>query len=142
MKTTTIISRLILWATALTLWACARPGTPDGGPYDETPPRVTGAQPADGATNSRSKNIEIFFDEYVKLERAAEKIVVSPPQINMPEISASGRKIKVKLLDTIQQNTTYTIDFGDAIVDNNEGNPMGKYTPTHSQRAKGSTRSR
>lgn len=132
MKTTTIISRLILWATALTLWACARPGTPDGGPYDETPPRVTGAQPADGATNSRSKNIEIFFDEYVKLERAAEKIVVSPPQINMPEISASGRKIKVKLLDTIQQNTTYTIDFGDAIVDNNEGNPMGKYTYTFS----------
>ena len=116
----------------LTLCGCARPGTPDGGPYDETPPRVVGAKPTDGGVNSTSNNIEIDFDEYVKLEKAAEKIVISPPQIDMPEISAAGRKIKVKLLDSLKPNTTYTIDFGDAIVDNNEGNPMGKYTYTFS----------
>ena len=123
---------LLATAVALLTLGCARPGTPDGGPYDETPPKVVGAKPDEGAVNSRSNNIEIFFDEYVKLEKAAEKIVISPPQINMPEISAIGRKIKVKLLDSLKQNTTYTIDFGDAIVDYNEGNPMGKYTYTFS----------
>ena len=123
---------LLATAVALLTLGCARPGTPDGGPYDETPPKVVGAKPNEGAVNSRSNNIEIFFDEYVKLEKAAEKIVISPPQINMPEISAIGRKIKVKLLDSLKQNTTYTIDFGDAIVDYNEGNPMGKYTYTFS----------
>lgn len=116
----------------LSLCSCARPGSPDGGPYDETPPKVVGANPGEGATDSRANNIEILFDEYVKLEKAAEKVVISPPQIDMPEISAVGRKIKIKLLDTLKQNTTYTIDFGDAIVDYNEGNPMGKYTYTFS----------
>ncbi len=119
-------------AVALSLAGCARPGSPDGGPYDETPPRVVGASPAEGAVNVRPRNIEIYFDEFVKLEKAAEKVVISPPQINMPEISAAGRKIKIKLLDSLKDNTTYTIDFGDAIVDNNEGNPMGKYTYTFS----------
>ncbi len=119
-------------AAALSLAGCARPGSPDGGPYDETPPRVVGASPAEGSVNSHPRNIEIYFDEFVKLEKAAEKVVISPPQMNMPEISAEGRKIKVKLLDTLKDNTTYTIDFGDAIVDNNEGNPMGKYTYTFS----------
>ncbi len=117
---------------ALSLVGCARPGSPDGGPYDETPPRVVSASPAEGAINSRPRNIEISFDEFVTLEKAADKVVISPPQINMPEISADGRKIKVKLLDSLKDNTTYTIDFGDAIVDYNEGNPMGKYTYTFS----------
>lgn len=131
----TITLRILTIATiiaTLTLCGCARPGTPDGGPYDETPPSVVGAHPADGATNCKSRNIEILFDEFVRLERAAEKVVISPPQIDMPEISAAGKKIKVKLLDSLKSNTTYTIDFGDAIVDNNEGNPMGKYTYTFS----------
>ena len=113
---------------AVLLTACARPGTPDGGPFDETPPRVVGANPAEGAVGAMPKTIEIFFDEYVKLENAYEKVVVSPPQMNQPEIAANGNRIKVKLLDSLKPNTTYTIDFSDAIVDNNEGNPMGKYS--------------
>ena len=119
-------------AIVMALTGCARPGTPDGGPFDETPPKVVGANPAEGAVGTSSKTIEILFDEYVRLENASDKIVVSPPQLNMPEISANGRKIKVKLIDSLMPNTTYTIDFGDAIVDNNEGNPMGKYTYTFS----------
>lgn len=121
-----------LAAVTLLLTACARPGTPDGGPFDETPPRVVGASPAEGAVGVMPKTIEIMFDEYVRLENASDKIVVSPPQINQSEISANGNRIKVKLIDTLKANTTYTIDFGDAIVDNNEGNPMGKYTYTFS----------
>lgn len=123
---------LIYIISILLLVGCARPGTPDGGPFDETPPRVVGANPAEGAVSSMPKTIEIFFDEYIKLENASDKIVVSPPQINQPEISANGNRIKVKLIDSLKPNTTYTIDFSDAIVDNNEGNPMGKYTYTFS----------
>ena len=66
-----------------------------------------------------------MFDEFIKLEKATEKVVVSPPQIQQPEIKASGKRIQVNLLDSLKPNTTYTIDFSDAIVDNNEGNPLG-----------------
>lgn len=122
----------ILATALLLLTGCARPGTPDGGEYDETPPKVLGAVPAEGSLNIKSQTMEVFFDEYVKLEKAAESVVISPPQLNMPEIAAQGHKIKVKLIDSLKANTTYTIDFGDAIVDNNEGNPLGKYTYTFS----------
>jgi len=108
--------------------ACASLGNPDGGPYDETPPKVIQATPANQATNSDKKKISILFDEYVKIENASEKVVVSPPQEEMANVRADGKRIKIELFDTLRSNTTYTIDFSDAIVDNNEGNPMGNYT--------------
>lgn len=108
--------------------ACASLGTPDGGPYDETPPQVVVASPANQATNSDKKKINILFDEYIKIENASEKVIVSPPQTEMANVRADGKKIKIELFDTLRPNTTYTIDFADAIVDNNEGNPMGNYT--------------
>ncbi len=114
--------------TAAMTVSCARMGQPDGGWYDETPPRVTGETPKDGAVNVKTRKVEIFFNEFVKIDDATEKVVVSPPQIEMPEIKSMGRKIEVKLNDTLKAETTYTIDFSDAISDNNEGNPMGNYT--------------
>lgn len=110
--------------------ACANIGTPDGGPYDETPPKIVRTSPKYASTNSRVSKVVLEFDENVKLENAAEKVVISPPQKEQPEISASGRRITVELLDTLKPNTTYTIDFADAIEDNNEGNPMGDYAFT------------
>ncbi|MCM1312462.1 MAG: Ig-like domain-containing protein [Bacteroides sp.] len=112
--------------------ACANIGTPDGGPYDETPPKIVRTSPKYASTNSRATKVVLEFDENVKLENAAEKVVISPPQKEQPEISASGKKITVTLLDTLRRNTTYTIDFADAIEDNNEGNPMGDYAFTFS----------
>ena len=117
----------ILGAT-LFIVACASIGTPEGGPRDYTPPKVVKCNPADRSTDNRTRKIRISFDEYIKLEKASEKVVVSPPQIEMPNISAEGKHIRVELFDTLRPNMTYTIDFSDAIVDNNEGNPMGKYT--------------
>lgn len=108
-------------------FSCANPGKPDGGPYDETPPRVIGSTPQEYTTGSKQSKIGIFFSEYIKLDNAAEKVVISPPQLEQPEIQASGKKIYVTLKDTLIPNTTYTIDFSDAIKDNNEGNPMGSY---------------
>ena len=108
--------------------SCAKMGSPDGGWYDETPPRVVGASPADKATNVHSKKVEIYFSEFIQVSDASEKVVVSPPQLEAPIISGQGKKIKVELQDSLKPNTTYTIDFSDAISDNNEGNPLGNYT--------------
>ena len=110
------------------LVSCAKMGQPDGGWYDETPPRVLGASPTERATDVNSKKVNIYFSEFIKLENASEKVVVSPPQIEAPEIKATGKRITVSLQDKLQPNTTYTIDFSDAITDNNEGNPLGNYT--------------
>lgn len=108
--------------------SCARMGQPDGGWYDETPPRIVHTSPADKGTGVKSRKVTIAFDEFVKLEDAANKVVVSPPQLEMAEIKSAGKKITVELKDSLKSNTTYTIDFSDAITDNNENNPMGNYT--------------
>ena len=109
------------------LSGCAAVGNPDGGPYDETPPRITGSHPDNGATGVKTKKVTIDFNEFIKLENASEKVVVSPPQIEQPEIKVTGKKIQVELFDTLKPNTTYSIDFADGIVDNNEGNPLGDF---------------
>ena len=105
-------------------------GSPDGGWFDDDPPRILGSMPAEQATNVTAKKINIFFDEYIKLDDPTQNVIVSPPQLETPEIAAKGKKIVVELKDTLIPNTTYTIDFSDAISDNNEGNPMGNYTFT------------
>lgn len=120
---------LLLCLLALILTAaCASIGNPDGGRFDETPPRVVGSSPADGAVNVSKRKVQILFDEYIKLEKASEKVVISPPQIEPANVRADGKRVKVDFYDSLRANTTYTIDFSDAIEDNNEGNPMGQYT--------------
>ena len=110
----------------------ARMGSPDGGWYDDKPPRIISTTPADRSVGVTAKKFTIQFDEYIKVEDATNKVIVSPPQLEMPEIKGAGKKIVVELKDSLQPNTTYTIDFSDAITDNNEGNPLGNYTYTFS----------
>jgi len=117
----------ILYAS-FSISSCARMGTPDGGWYDDTPPYVVNSSPADKAAGVKSHKVTINFNEFVKLEDAQSKVIVSPPQLEMADIKASGRRIIIDLKDTLKENTTYTIDFSDAISDNTEGNPMGNYT--------------
>lgn len=116
---------LLLWTAS-----CANPGSgPDGGPYDETPPRVVAMSPGQGETDvNKMKKVTLVFSENIKIENAAEKIIVSPPQEELPEIKTSGKRITVELLDSLKSNTTYTIDFSDAITDATEGNPLGNFT--------------
>lgn len=118
-----------LLCVACMLLSCANPGSgPDGGPYDETPPRIVQMLPALGNTGERARKVTIAFDEPVKIDNASEKVIVSPPQINMPEIKTSGRRISVELMDSLKPGTTYTIDFSDAITDCTENNPLGNFT--------------
>lgn len=127
--------RGMLWLpllAALAVVSCAKMGQPDGGWYDETPPVIVRTTPQDQGVNVKSKKISIYFDEYIKVDNPTEKVVISPPQLEQAEILASGRKIVVELKDSLKPNTTYTVDFSDAITDNNEGNPLGNYTYTFS----------
>ena len=125
----------MLWLPLLAVLAvvsCAKMGQPDGGWYDETPPVIVRTTPQDQGTNIKDKKISIYFNEYIKVDNPTEKVVISPPQIEQAEIVASGKKIAVELKDSLKPNTTYTVDFSDAITDNNEGNPLGNYTYTFS----------
>ena len=123
---------LYICLTVLSVVGCARMGSPDGGWYDDTPPYVVGSTPQDKEANVHPKRISIYFNEFIKLEDAQNKVIVSPPQLEVPEIKEGGKRVIVDLKDTLKENTTYTIDFSDAISDFTEGNPMGSYTFTFS----------
>ena len=114
------------------LYSCASVGRLEGGPIDEEPPRFVTGSPLPGALHNKKSKISIEFNEFIKLEKANEKVVISPPQVQQPEIKANGKRVVVNLQDTLKANTTYTIDFADAIQDNNEGNPMQGFTYTFS----------
>lgn len=118
----TLLSSLIL------LYACANIATPTGGLYDVDPPEVVNASPAFNTLNNSKKKIEILFNENVKIEKPMDKVIIAPPQKKFPVIKAQGRKVIVELEDELLPNTTYTIDFTDAIVDNNEGNALENFS--------------
>ena len=118
--------------SSLFFFSCAKMGSPDGGWFDDDPPKVVRSVPADQSVNVKSQKVSIYFDEFIKVEDATNKVIISPPQLEVPEIKASGKKVVVELQDSLKENTTYTIDFSDAISDNNEGNPMGSYAFTFS----------
>ncbi|MBO4444472.1 MAG: Ig-like domain-containing protein [Bacteroidaceae bacterium] len=132
MKSCKLLPILLVGAAVATIVSCASIGSPDGGPYDETPPTFLGSSPAQRAVNVDQQKVTLEFDEYIKIEKANEKVVFSPPQISQPIIKTSGKKIIVSIEDSLLSNTTYTIDFNDAIVDNNEANPLGDFAFTFS----------
>lgn len=110
------------------LYGCANRVAPDGGPFDDTPPRLVSMSPANGALNVKERRFTLTFDEYVTIKDMNNKVIISPPQLQRPTILAVGKRIVGELLDTLKPNTTYTIDFTDAIVDNNESNPLENFS--------------
>ena len=120
---------LILIATAL--MQCARRGRPTGGPKDVTPPILLKAEPDNMTINFKETKIRLYFDELVKLEDVQEQLIVSPPLKYLPDITPQGganKFVEIRIKDTLQENTTYTLNFGQSIVDNNEGNPSSFLT--------------
>ncbi|MDD4778175.1 MAG: Ig-like domain-containing protein [Fermentimonas sp.] len=112
---------------AVMLHSCANMAAPTGGPYDVDPPVVVSASPDFNSLNVTPQRVEIEFNENIKVESPTEKVIITPPQIAMPIIRSIGKRAVVEFNDELQPNTTYTIDFTDAIVDNNENNPLENF---------------
>lgn len=110
---------------------CASKGSPTGGPKDVTPPVLTKAEPENMTTNFKAEKIRLYFDELVKLKDVQEQLIVSPPLKNQPTLTPQGsasKYVEIILKDTLLENTTYTLNFGQSIVDNNEENPNSFFT--------------
>lgn len=129
-----IFLHLIAAAIAILLAACASIGTPSGGPRDETPPEFTGASPANGATgvNHKTSNVHLNFNEIVNVKDAFSTVTISPTSSSTPRVSSLGKRVNVAFQDSLLPNTTYVVDFGSAICDNNEGNPLPNFSYTFS----------
>ena len=109
-------------------WYCANVGMPTGGEKDETPPVVVKSTPKANALNYQGKTIYIEFDELIKLKDYRTKFIVSPPVNEDPIVEDRGNKLEITFEEDLQANSTYTLDFADAIVDNNEGNVLENYS--------------
>lgn len=123
-----------LGLTAVTLAmlsSCANIGTPSGGPRDEDPPRFLSANPPAGSLNVDKERITLTFDELINVKDAFQKVVVSPTSKSVPRVSSQGRRVTIEF-DSLAPNTTYTVDFADAIEDNNEGNTLQGFSYTFS----------
>lgn len=114
--------------TAAFILSCANIARPTGGPVDTTPPVFVRSNPKPNQLNFNKNKIEIEFDEIIQIDKPSEKVIISPAQKEMPQIRTSGRKVIVELQDSLLPGTTYTIDFSDAISDNNEKNPLYNFS--------------
>ena len=115
---------------------CAKRGSPTGGPIDSIPPVLVNANPKLNSTNFDSEEIRLTFDEFVKLDKVQDQLIISPPvEKNAYEIkplTGVTKKVFLKFIDTLDVNTTYTINFGNSIKDNNENNPLTFFSYTFS----------
>ena len=109
-------------------YSCANMASPNGGPYDEAPPKFVSSTPVPNQLNYKGKKVEILFDELIKVDNPLENVVVTPPQKSQPVVQANGRRVTVELEDSLLENTTYTIDFTNSISDNNEGNVFQNFS--------------
>lgn len=119
---------LPLLIVAVIVASCATIGTPEGGPIDLTPPYVVKTSPAEGQTRVDGKRIQLTLNKNITLDDAFNKVVVSPAQKTAPLIRSNAKGVTVELRDTLLPNTTYTVDFADAIKDLNEGNILDGFS--------------
>ena len=111
----------------LMAWGCAVPQKPQGGPKDETPPKLLKATPANQTRNFAAKQITLEFDEYFRLANQYQEINVSPV-LEKVEFKMKGKKLEIEIKDSLLKETTYVINFGKAIADVNEGNALKNFT--------------
>jgi len=125
-------SRFFLYIVliALAVTGCAKRGGITGGAKDTIPPTITGSSPRNMSTEFKGNQIRIDFDEYIKIKDISKQLVISPPMKYQPDIVPTGsasKFINIKIKDTLQENTTYSFNFGQSITDNNEGNPYSQF---------------
>ncbi|MBC8455549.1 MAG: Ig-like domain-containing protein [Flavobacteriales bacterium] len=114
----------------VTLNSCANRGRPSGGDFDTTPPSIIKSEPENFTNNFNSSEVNILFDEYIKIRNLQKELIISPPIDPIPEIipvGAASKEFAIKGLDSLSPNTTYSFNFGESIEDNNEGNPFSNF---------------
>lgn len=126
-------ARLLLLPLALLLILafvqCAKRGYPTGGALDSIPPKALRISPKNYKTNFTGKIITVHFDEYIRLDKLQENLVISPPMNETPTIKpySVSRTLEIEIKDSLLPETTYTLNFGNSIVDNNEGNVLEQF---------------
>ena len=121
---------LFIIVSVLFLVSCARMGRPEGGPKDFDKPVMVKSDPEQKSLNFKEDQIKIYFDEFIKLQNINSELIISPPLKNAPVISPLGtpsKKITIKISDTLKENTTYTFNFAQSIIDNTEGNILDNF---------------
>ncbi|WP_375239674.1 Ig-like domain-containing protein [Aurantibacter sp.] len=124
---TRIYNTLFLVIILVITLNCANRGNPSGGDKDVLPPKIIKSEPENFSLNFTGEEIRIYFDEYVKIKNLSKQLIISPPMEIEPEItplSTANKYIKIKLKSKLEKNTTYSFNFGNSIVDNNEENPF------------------
>ncbi len=116
--------KAMLVSACVVLYGCASVVNPTGGKKDITPPVLTGSDPASSTTNFTSEKIVLSFDEYVQLKDVEKQLIISPIIKPAPIVSAKAKKVVVEIKADLSPNTTYTLNFGDAIIDLRESNPI------------------
>jgi hypothetical protein len=106
---------------------CAKVGTFSGGDKDSIPPVLVASRPELGALHFDSKKIELDFNEYLSLKNLPQEFLVSPPLKNKPVTKLKGKSLLIEIEDTLLPNTTYTLNFGNAVADFTEGNPIRNF---------------
>ena len=110
------------------IYGCAAMKNPEGGPRDQTPPKILKMTPENLTRNFNSKKIVVEFDEYVKLNNQFKEFSISPELETIPELKIKQKRLEISLPDTLEKNTTYTLNFGKSIVDLNEGNELKNFS--------------
>jgi uncharacterized protein (DUF2141 family) len=115
---------------------CAKRGSPTGGPVDSIPPVLINASPKINSLNFDSKEIRLTFDEFIKLDNVDEQLIISPPinksSYEVKPLNGVTKKVFLEFIDSLETETTYSINFGNSIKDNNEGNPLTFFSYTFS----------
>ena len=123
-----LIKSTFVSAAIALIYSCAAMKSPEGGPRDTTPPKVLKMTPPNQTTNFKEKKIIIEFDEYIKLNNEFKEFSISPELDRIPTLKTKLKKLEITLSDTLETNTTYTLNFGKSIVDLNEGNELKNFS--------------
>jgi len=123
-----LIGTIVFLALAILLHSCAQPGSLGGGPKDTTPAKVLKCEPANYSARFTGDKFTIYFDEYIELDNIIQKALLSPPTDKLPDFKVKGKTLQVQFKEKLKENTTYSVYFGDAIVDITEKNPLLNFT--------------
>ncbi len=126
------ILTLIVFISVISSPGCANIVPPQGGLRDSLPPLLQKADPGDSTRNFTGNKITFTFDEFVDVQSVQENLMVSPLPKETPIVDYKLKTVTLKIKDSLEANTTYTINFGDAIRDVNEGNIYKNFTYTFS----------